>query len=139
MVLPLHFIRRFPASLLAASWQKLVGRHGHGEHHTVIRAFQATYRHIESRISYCLHLSCLIRIAAVATVQVGMLEWVPNAFTGCSFSWYLRRVYRAIEALYLAHGPISLVAHSQGGIMALICLGPHRYDGAVLNTLLFLA
>jgi pimeloyl-ACP methyl ester carboxylesterase len=82
-------------------------------------------------------LSSLISRAAVATVQVSTLEWVPNAFTGRSFAWYLCRVYREIERLFLAHGPVSLVAHSQGGILALICLGPHRYDGALVLLSLF--
>ncbi len=68
----------------------------------------------------------------MATVQVSTHEWVPNAFTGRSFAWYLCRVHRAIESLFLAHGPVSLVAHSQGGVLALICLGLHKYDGAIL-------
>ena len=82
-------------------------------------------------------LNSLISRAAVATVQVSTLEWIPNAFTGRSFAWYLCRVYSEIERLFLAHGSVSLVAHSQGGILALICLGPHRYDGMLLLLSLF--
>ena len=82
-------------------------------------------------------LHSLISRAAVATVQVSTLEWLPNAFTGRSFAWYLCRMYSEIERLFLAHGSVSLVAHSQGGILALICLGPHRYDGTLLLLFLF--
>lgn len=68
----------------------------------------------------------------MVTVQVSTHEWLLSLFAGRSFAWYLRRVYTALETLHREHGPVSLVAHSQGGVLALICIGPQTYDGKLL-------
>lgn len=63
-------------------------------------------------------------------------EWLPHAFAGRSFTWYLLRVIAELDRLFERHRSVSVVAHSQGGVLALILLGSHLYDGEQSNDLL---
>ncbi|CAL8467312.1 g6849 [Coccomyxa elongata] len=69
----------------------------------------------------------------VAVVPVSTHEWLPNAFAGRSFAWYLSRVQAELTRLFNRHGPVSVIAHSQGGVLALILLGSQPYDGVIYN------
>ncbi len=70
-----------------------------------------------------------ICVLAVTVVPVSTHEWLPNVFAGQSFAWYLSRVLTQLDRLFERHGLVSLVAHSQGGVLALILLGSQPYDG----------
>lgn len=65
----------------------------------------------------------------MAVVGVSTHEWLPHAFAGRSFTWYLLRVIAELDRLFERHRSVSVVAHSQGGVLALILLGSHLYDG----------
>ena len=71
----------------------------------------------------------VLSLSAVAVVPVSTHEWLPNAFAGRSFAWYLSRVQAELTRLFDRHGPVSVIAHSQGGVLALILLGSQPCDG----------
>ncbi len=74
-------------------------------------------------------------VSAVAVVPVSTHEWLPNALAGRSFAWYLSRVKNELTGLFNRHGPVSVIAHSQGGVLAMILLGSQPYDGELFVNL----